>query len=238
MPRLTDYRLLSFDVYGTLIDWEAGVLQGIQSLMYAGDIRPSRTQVLDAYHECERNQQTQTPDMKYADLVATIYPRIASKLGLPAPTAEQSAAFGNSVRNWPVFPDTLEALRRLHKHYKLVCLSNVDLDSFAGSLSGPLQNFPFDLIITAEEVGSYKPDPRNFEFMLRKVVESFGASKGEVIQTAQSQFHDHHAAKKLGIASSWIVRPGSIMGNLEEPVYDWKFDTLGDMANAVEKEFL
>ncbi|KAE8418933.1 HAD-like domain-containing protein [Aspergillus pseudocaelatus] len=236
MPRLTDYRLLSFDVYGTLIDWETGTLNGFKPLMDVSGIHLTRTQILDAYYECERIQQIKTPQMRYADLVATIYPQMAARLGLPAPTLEQSAAFGNSVRNWPAFPDTVDALKRLKKHFKLVCLSNVDLDSFKGSLAGPLENFEFDLVITAEEVGSYKPNPRNFEYMLRECKQRFGIQRKEIIQTAQSQFHDHHAARSMGIRSSWIVRPGSIMGNLDEHVYDWKFNTLGEMADALETE--
>ncbi|CAI7631580.1 unnamed protein product [Penicillium crustosum] len=210
MASLSDYRLLSFDVYGTLIDWETGTLNGFKPLMEASGIHPTRSQILDAYYECERVQQSMTPKMKYADLVATIYPQMAARLGLPEPTLEQSTAFGKSVRNWPAFPDTIDALKRLKNHFKLVCLSNVDIDSFKGSNAGSLEGFPFDLVITAEEV----------------------------IQTAQSQFHDHHAARELGIRSSWIVRPGSIMGNLDEHIYDWKFDTLGDMADAVERGHL
>ncbi|CAG8028763.1 unnamed protein product [Penicillium salamii] len=234
MTTLSDYRLLSFDVYGTLIDWETGTLNGFKPLMEVSGVHPNRNEILDAYYECERIQQSKTPEMKYADLVATIYPQMAKRLGLPGPTPEQSAAFGNSVRNWPAFPDTIDALKRLQKHFKLVCLSNVDIESFKGSNKGSLEGFPFDLVITAEEVGSYKPDPRNFEFMLRAVKEKFGITKDQVLQTAQSQFHDHHTARKMGIRSSWIVRPGSIMGNLDEHVYDWKFDTLGDMADALE----
>ncbi|KAF7518573.1 hypothetical protein PCG10_010707 [Penicillium crustosum] len=238
MASLSDYRLLSFDVYGTLIDWETGTLNGFKPLMEASGIHPTRSQILDAYYECERVQQSMTPKMKYADLVATIYPQMAARLGLPEPTLEQSTAFGKSVRNWPAFPDTIDALKRLKNHFKLVCLSNVDIDSFKGSNAGSLEGFPFDLVITAEEVGSYKPDPRNFEYMLREAEEKFNIPKEQVIQTAQSQFHDHHAARELGIRSSWIVRPGSIMGNLDEHIYDWKFDTLGDMADAVERGHL
>ncbi|KAI9039839.1 Haloacid dehalogenase/epoxide hydrolase [Aspergillus affinis] len=235
MTTLSEYRLLSFDVYGTLIDWETGALNGFQPLIEASGIHRSREQILSAYYECERAQQSATPTMKYADLVAAIHPQMAARLGLPAPTPEQSRAFGLSVRDWPVFPDTIDALKRLQKHFKLVCLSNVDAESFRGSNAGSLENFPFDLVITAEEVGSYKPDPRNFKYMLHEAQEKFGVPKERVIQTAQSQFHDHHAARKMGIRSSWIVRPGSIMGNMDEYVYDWRFNTLGDMADALEK---
>lgn len=236
MSRLSDYRLLCFDVYGTLIDWESGVLAGLQPLLDANKASLSREKLLDVYHECEREQQSITPDMKYADLLATIHPHVASRLGLPEPTAEQNRAFGDSVGRWPAFPDTVEALKRLGKFYKLVVLSNVDIDSFSRSNAGPMEGVKFDLVITAQDVGSYKPDPRNFEYMLEKVQKEFGVKKEEVLQTAQSQFHDHHPAKKQGIKSSWIYRPGAIMGNRDDVVYDWKFATLKDMADALDAE--
>ncbi|KAK7432022.1 hypothetical protein QQZ08_001312 [Neonectria magnoliae] len=236
MDLLSNYRLLSFDVYGTLIDWESGVLTGLKPLLEANSADFSREHLLTVYHELERTQQDKTPDMKYADLLTTIHPHVAARLGLPAPTSKQDKAFGDSVGTWPAFPDTVDALRRLGKFYKLVVLSNVDLGSFTATNAGPLAGVPFDLVITAQDVGSYKPSPKNFEHMLREVEAKFGVKKAEVLQTAQSQFHDHQPAKKQGIRSSWIVRPGAIMGNRDDAVYDWKFDTLKDMADALEKE--
>ncbi|KAF5004523.1 hypothetical protein FDECE_8978 [Fusarium decemcellulare] len=236
MSKLSDFRLLSFDVYGTLIDWETGVLDGLKPLVESNNASFSREHLLATYHEFESAQQQKTPDMKYSELLSTIHPYVAERLGLPKPTAEQDKAFGASIGTWPAFPDTVDALRRLGKHYKLVVLSNVDRESFAKSNSEPLQGVPFDLIITAQDVGSYKPDLKNFEYMLREVESKFGIKSAQVLQTAQSQFHDHHPAKKMGMSSSWIERPGAIMGNRENPVYNWKFDTLGDMADALEKE--
>ena len=238
MARLTDYRVLTFDCFGTIVDWESGVIAGLQPLLEANGAADSfsRRHLLTVYHECEAAQQRQTPDLNYDQLLTAIHPQVAAKLGLKPPSAGESATFGASVGSWPAFPDSIDALRRLARHYKLVILSNVDRGSFSKTNAGPLQGIPFDLIITAQDVGSYKPDPRNFEYMLREVKERFGVDKSEVIQTAQSQFHDHHPARKFGIKSSWIVRPGATMGNTEEEVYDWKFDTLGDMADAVESE--
>lgn len=172
--------------------------------------------------------------MQYSDLLSTIHPTLLQQLGLRTPTAEESKAFGESVGHWPAFADTVDALKQLSKHYKLVVLSNVDRESFAKTNAGSLQGFPFDLVITAQDIGSYKPDINNFKHMLSAVKERFGVEPSQVLQTAQSQFHDHHPARKVGIKSVWIVRPGAIMGNLDETVYDWKFDTLGDMADAVE----
>ncbi|KAJ9156612.1 Haloacid dehalogenase [Pleurostoma richardsiae] len=235
MAKLSDFRLLCFDVYGTLIDWEGGMLAALQPLLETNkSVSYSRQQLLELIYELEPEQQKEAPGMRYSEVLTAIHPRIAARLGLASPSADESRAFGQSVGKWPAFPDTVDALRRLAKHYKLVVLSNVDRQSFAATNAGPLQGVPFDLIVTAEDVGSYKPDPRNFEHMLEKVKEKFGVEKHQVLQTAQSQFHDHHPARAAGIKSSWIVRPGAVMGNRDHEVFDWKFNTLGEMADAVE----
>lgn len=236
MSRLSDYSLLSFDVYGTLVDWETGIVEALQPLLEKNNAHVTREQLLTVYHELERDQQQKTPDMPYTQVLTTVHPRLTQRLGLQSPSEEESLQFGTSIAHWPAFPDTVDALKRLSKHYRLVVLSNVDRESFAKTNAGSLQGFPFDLIITAQDVGSYKPDLRNFEYMLQAVQSAFdGISADRVLQTAQSQFHDHHPARKMGIKSVWIVRPGAVMGNLGESVYDWKFDTLGDMADASEE---
>ncbi|KAF4124783.1 dehalogenase [Geosmithia morbida] len=240
MTRLTDFDLLSFDVYGTLIDWETGVISALQPMLASNGAadRFTRRELLEAYSSCEKAQQTATPDAPYSEVVSKCLAPTASRLGLTAapPTAEQAAAFGASVGDWPAFPDSVEALGRLKRHFRLAVLSNVDHASFARSNAGPLQGFPFDAVITAQDVGTYKPDLRNFDYMLREVGDRFGVPKERVLQTAQSQFHDHRPARALGIRSSWIVRPGAVMGNLDDVVYDWKYDTLRDMADAVDAE--
>lgn len=237
MSKLNDYRLLSFDVYGTLIDWETGVLTALEPLLtqLPSDKRPSRSEILHIYHSLEKAQQAKTPDMPYSQLLATIYPDLAVKFGLQKPSTQDAQTFGSTVGSWPAFPDTVDALKRLGNFYKLVVLSNVDRESFSLSNAGPLDGVKFDRIITAQEVGSYKPDLRNFDYMLKTVQEEFGVEKEGVLQTAQSQFHDHHPARKVGIKSAWIERSGT-MGNLDEEVFDWKFGTLRDMADALERE--
>ncbi|RDW67387.1 putative haloalkanoic acid dehalogenase [Aspergillus mulundensis] len=236
---LSPYKLLTFDVYGTLVDWESGIIAALAPSLSKSPSptnNPTRSQILHAYHDLERAQQTKTPSMLYCDVLATIHAPLCEKLNLPPPSASESRAFGESIGNWPAFPDTVGALQRLKKKYRLVVLSNVDRESFAKTNAGSLEGFEFDAVITAQDVGSYKPDLANFEFMLGAVKERFGVERGEVLQTAQSQFHDHHPAQKVGIRSVWIERPGAIMGNLEENVFDWRFETLGGMADAVEAE--
>ncbi|KAJ6098466.1 hypothetical protein N7467_000001 [Penicillium canescens] len=234
MTQLSDYRVLSFDVYGTLVDWEGGILAAVQPTLDKNNAQFSRKHLLTIYHELEREQQTKTPEMPYHQLLTTMLPQFANRLGLAAPSQEECNQFGESVGSWPAFPDTVDALKRLSKHYKLVVLSNVDRASFAKTNAGSLEGFPFDLIITAQDVGSYKPDLRNFEYMLKAVKSTFDIEPSQVLQTAQSQFHDHHPSSKIGIKSAWIERPGATMGNLSDNIYDWRFDTMGDIAKAFE----
>lgn len=237
MARLTDFKLLSFDVYGTLIDWERGALTALQPLLEKSNKTDlDQKHILEVLHSIEPSIEKEHPDWKYSEVLTAVHPQLCSKLGLGEPTKEESEKFGGSVGSWPAFPDTVSALRRLSKTYKLVVLSNVDNDSFAAGNAHGLSGFKFDAVYTAQDVGSYKPDHKNFEYMLGRVKEQFGIEKAQVLQTAQSQFHDHHPAKEMGIKSAWIYRPGAVMGNREDPVFNWKFDTLEEMADAVDKE--
>lgn len=237
MSKLSDYRLLSFDVYGTLIDWESGIIEACRPFLDRnGGGSFTRKHLLEVFHRLEAEQQAKNPDVLYSQLLSTVFPRFVAALGFDEPSPEEGREFGRSVGKWPAFPDTIEALRRLSKHYKLLVLSNVDRESFSATNAGPLQGIHFDAIITAQDIGSYKPDRRNFEYMLMHVNSNYGLSKEEVLQTAQSQFHDHRPASQMGIKSVWIVRPGATMGNTAEEAYDWRFDTLGEMADALENE--
>lgn len=237
MSKLTDFKLLSFDVYGTLIDWEGGLVNSLRpALEKSGKTDTNPKHILEVCHPIMAAEQSENPRMIYSELLTTIHPKLCKELGLKEPTTEESKTFGGSVGEWPAWPDTVEALKRLSKVYKMVVLSNVDNESFKASNAGSMQGFAWDAVLTAQDIGSYKPSLKNFEYMLKEVKQRFGVEKDQVLQTAQSQFHDHHPAKEMGIKSSWIYRPGSIMGNRDDPVWNWKFDTLADMADAVERE--
>lgn len=237
MSKLTDFELLSFDVYGTLIDWERGLIAAMQPALRAGNKTDiDQKEILKTYHDIAAPHQAANPGQIYSDSLAAVHPPICKALGLPEPSEEECKAVGASVGKWPAFPDTVDALKRLSKHYKLVVLSNVDNASFRAGNAHGLEGFKFDAVYTAEDIRSYKPSHKNFEYMLSHVNEEFGTEKAQVLQTAQSQYHDHHPCKEMGIRSCWIYRPGAVMGNREDPVWNWKFDSLGDMADAVEKE--
>lgn len=260
-PSLTPFALLSFDVYGTLIDWETGLYAAAAPLLSQSSPTTSplsRAEFLTLYNTLEHAQQAATPHLKYSALLSLVYTQIASALSLPTPSREEADAFGASVGDWPPFADSADALRRLKRYYRLVVLSNVDEASFAASLPGLGGQGVFDAVLTAEAVGCYKPDLRNFEYLLREVRERFGVERGAVLHTAQSLVHDHVPAGKMGIRSVWISRRGAAIGGGDIKTgegegeggdirtmegegkigaWEWRFDTLGEMADAVEREF-
>lgn len=238
MAKLTDFKLLSFDVYGTLIDWEAGALTALHPhLKKSGQENLDPKHILQVMHKIEARVEKEYGHLKYSDVLSMVLPELCESLGLEKPSQDECAKFGASIGDWPGFPDIPSALERLSKFYKMVVLSNADHDSFKRSNANGLKGYKFDAVYTAQDIGSYKPDHKNFKYMLHQVKKKFGVEKHEVLQTAQSQYHDHHSAKDMEIKSSWIYRPGAVMGNRDDPVFDWKFDTLADMADAVEKEF-
>ena len=173
--KLTDFKALTFDCYGTLIDWESGMVEALKPLTSRVGRELSRNEILEAHARHESSQQLQTPGKAYRDLLPIVYKRLAEEWGTSAPW-EECVAYGCSVRNWPAFVDSAGALQYLKKHFKLIILSNVDNENFAGSIK-KLQ-VEFDAIYTAEDVGAYKPSDRNFEYMLTKM-KSLGIEKHE-----------------------------------------------------------
>ena len=130
--KLSDYKVLTFDCYGTLIDWESGIWDALQPLWVANDCEADRETALRNFAEVESRQQAETPDMLYPKILTHVHQRLARRFGLKT-TIDMDRTFGNSVPHWPAFPDTADALRILKKHYKLVILSNVNRDGFAAS---------------------------------------------------------------------------------------------------------
>jgi 2-haloacid dehalogenase len=130
--KLSDYKALTFDCYGTLIDWETGMVNGVKPLTDRLGRELSRDEILEAHARHESSQQAQTPGMKYSDLLAIVYRRLAEEWGTQA-SWDECQIYGNSVKDWPAFPDSADALAYLKQHYKLVILSNVDNASFAAS---------------------------------------------------------------------------------------------------------
>ncbi|KIW06814.1 haloacid dehalogenase, type II [Verruconis gallopava] len=240
---LTSFKLLSFDVYGTLIDWEEGIYRALMATqpfatLPAGHELRDRKTLLKEAEKRERAVQVANPSAEYALVLSEAYKRLVSdyKLEAAGGVAEGAESFGNSVGAWPCFPDTLEALNRLKKHYYLVPLTNSSPDTFGASLKGPFKGFEFSAYYLATEIGSYKPDLRNFEYLLSHVKEKFGVEKDDILHVAQSLYHDHAPAKKIGLTSAWIDRQGA-MGSADDAQYAWKFNTLAELADLVDDAF-
>jgi 2-haloacid dehalogenase len=236
--RLTDFKVLTFDCYGTLIDWESGMAAALAPLVAKTGGRLTRDEVLAAHGRHEAAQQRATPTKLYSDLLAVVHKRLSEEWGVPVPWSE-SVAYGRSVPDWPVFPDTAEALRYLKRHFKLVILSNVDNESF--SHSNAKLGVTFDAVLTAEDIGSYKPAPRNFEYMLQ-TLSGYGIEPGDILHVAESLFHDHGPANDAGLPSCWIHRRhaeggfGATANPGRTPKYDFRFTSMAELAEAHRAE--
>lgn len=238
--RLGDFKVLSFDCYGTLIDWESGIWAALQPLIATADRPVSREAGLAAFARQESAQEAETPGLLYSALLAHVHRRLAAEWRAPS-DAPADRAFGGSVGDWPAFPDSAEALRYLRQFFELVILSNVDRASFARS--NRQLGVEFFAIYTAEEIGTYKPDPRNFRHMLDRLGEA-GYGPDDILHVAQSLYHDHVPANRCGLRSAWIDRRqgtgGEGWGATPPPAgdvrYDFRFATLAELAAAHRAE--
>lgn len=233
---LLDFDTLTFDCYGTLIDWETGILEALRATM--PQAAHPQDEVLETFARFEAEEEEAHPALPYPQILARVHQRLAAAWDLED-SERQAASFGASVGNWPAFADSAAALEILERHFRLVVLSNVDKASFRASEKR--LGVEFDFVFTAEEIGSYKPSPKNFEHMLAKL-EAEGIPKSHVLHTAQSLFHDHLPASRLGLATCWIDRRhgkegwGATPEPEEEVKVDYRFTSLAEMAAAVEAE--
>ena len=234
---LADYDALSFDCYGTLIDWEGGIAAVLAPWAEEVGLDITDEELLLAYSENEAKAEVDLPDQLYPVILAETFRRTGAQLGKPV-SDEWAERLGGSVPDWPSFDDSPEALASLAKDYKLIILSNVHREGFAGSNKRLGVNF--DRIITAEDVRAYKPAPNHFE-ALDVALEEMGIPREKLLHVAQSLFHDHVPAKRHGLRSVWINRrhdrPG--WGATPEPAgdysYDLEFPTMIAFAEAAEQ---
>jgi len=234
MTTLADFDALSFDCYGTLIDWEAGIGAVLAPWAARNGITLSTDALLERYAVAEKREEHESPSMVYPDVLAAAMRDLAADLGA-AVSPEERELLARSVPDWPAFPDSAAALARLATRYKLIILSNVDRESFAGS--NERLNVRFDAILTAQDIGTYKPSPRNFEALLA-TADDLGVERGRLLHVAQSLFHDHVPAHNAGLSTVWINRRAgrSGWGATPRPEADirpeWTFLSMADFAAA------
>jgi 2-haloacid dehalogenase len=233
-----DFEALSFDCYGTLIDWEAGIAAVLVPWARRCGLDRDAEQLLEAYAAAEAKAELEHPGELYRDILARSFRSLGDQVGAPV-TDEDAAALASSVPDWPAFEDSHDALSVLGERFKLIILSNVDRVSFAGSRAR--LGVEFTSVLTAEEIGSYKPSPRNFD-ALGVEIQRLGIDRGRLLHVAQSLFHDHAPAKRAGLRTVWINRRhdrsgwGATPAPPVEVTPDWEFPSMAAFASAVKTE--
>jgi 2-haloacid dehalogenase len=230
MLNFDDYAVLTFDCYGTLIDWESGIWAALEPIFAAHDVTIERETALELFgvleSEIERGEY-----VEYKTVLWRVLEGLGKRLGF-TPTAEELQAFSVSVRVWQPFPDSPDALKALGKKYKLVIVSNVDDDLFA--YSAQKLGVTFDNVITAQQVKSYKPATPHFHEAFKRI----GLPREKILHVAQSLFHDIVTAKSLGLSTVWVNRRHNQGGSGATPpteaTPDVKVPDLASLARLVE----
>lgn len=234
---LSDFEVITFDCYGTLIDWESGILQALEPWVSSQGKNFSEAEILESFANHEAKQEKKFPQMLYTEILYQVHKSLAQHWNIISTDAD-AKEFSQSICNWRAFPDSAEALQALKQNYKLVILSNVDHVSFRES--NKKLNVEFDYVFTAQDIGSYKPNPNNFIYMLEKLAAA-GIEKNKILHTAQSLYHDHVPAQQFGLATCWIDRRHSLGGwgatvpPQQEVKPNFRFTTLAEMAIASAK---
>jgi 2-haloacid dehalogenase len=225
---------LTFDCYGTLIDWEQGILETVTPLMRRGGVRAKPEEILLKFvaHEALLESQAWRP---YREVLRTVLARMAADLGIALADSEANL-LSERLPQWHPFPDTVDALKRLSRRFRLAIVSNVDDTLFAGTQTR--LGMQFDQIITAEQLRSYKPGQAHF----REAVRRLGVPSSRILHVAQSLYHDHAPAKQVGLRTAWINRPSRLAGTGLAPktnvTPDLVFPDLASFAVAAEAGLL
>lgn len=192
------FDVLTFDCYGTLIDWETGLIEAFRPILAAHGVEASDDGVLEAFARYEAAVEAGSY-RPYREVLEAALRGVGEDLGFE-PSASEVATFGGSVGDWPPFPDSVAALARLHRRYRLGVITNCDDDLFAASARR--LDTDFDWVVTAQQARRYKPNPRGFELMFERI----GLPPRRILHVAQSLFHDHLPAKRLGLTTVWVDR--------------------------------
>jgi 2-haloacid dehalogenase len=199
MLDFTRFKVLTFDCYGTMIDWETGIFSALRPILARHEKKITDCEVLDLYSELEASAE-QGEFRRYRDVLQSVVHGFGERLGF-SPTNAELRSLPESLANWPPFPDTVEALRQLKRRCQLAVISNVDDDLFA--TTAPKLGVAFDQVITAQQAGCYKPCVGIFELAEDRI----GVSREHWLHVGQSIYHDVIPAQSLGIATVWVNRP-------------------------------
>lgn len=195
------FEWLSFDCYGTLVDWESGICTAVGEVLESHGMRRSSAEILALYADLEPRAQDSQAFLDYRSVLRNVMGMIAKELGFRCAGSEMDV-LADSLPGWPVFGDVKDALDALKEHYRLAVISNVDDDLFGGTARA--LNVDFDVVVTAQQARSYKPSVNNFEVAAARMAVGYRAW----LHVAESLFHDIRPANQLGISSVWVNRAG------------------------------
>jgi 2-haloacid dehalogenase len=198
MTQLDDVDVLTFDCYGTLIDWELGIQAALESVFAHHGVNTDVQGLLEAFARHESSLEA-GPYLPYRDVLAATLAGICGEFGFE-PSEDERAGFASSVGDWPAFPDSAEALARLTTRFRLGVITNCDDDLFA--LSNLKLGVTFDPVATAQQARSYKPSLEPFRLMLDRL----DVPSERILHVAQSLYHDHVPAKQVGLRTVWVDR--------------------------------
>jgi 2-haloalkanoic acid dehalogenase type II len=241
MANIQKFKAISFDCYGTLIDWEKGLLSILRPWLHGEGGNVDDETILKAFAHHESEEQSEVQSAPYPEILEGVHIAIARQFKVKSSRALREQ-FMASVGNWPCFDDTIDALKSLKKDYKLIILSNVDNASFAKT--NAIMGVEFDAIYTAEDICSYKPTKANFNYLLDHAKADLGLKKQDILHTAQSLFHDHEPAQGFGLKTCWIDRRkdsdkktiGGATPPPKTPVSPhWTFNSMAEFATAMKK---
>ncbi len=198
MINFQQFEVLSFDCYGTLIDWESGILAALKTILLNHQVNLEDEQILEIYAQSESNHQG-GDYLKYREILKNVVQDFCQRTNI-TPSESELNYLAESLKYWEPFPDTVEALKALKKRYKLTIISNIDDDLFADTAKH--LEVELDWIITAEQVKSYKPSLQNFEFAIQRM----GISPDKLLHVAESIYHDIIPTKSMGLTAVWVNR--------------------------------
>ncbi|KAK4191898.1 HAD-like domain-containing protein [Podospora australis] len=253
-PDLTPYQALSFDCYGTLIDWETGLWSDLSpitsQLPPSHPLNSSPLAAVQRFNHFQEYLWETNPTLPYDQTLSQSFRLLAAEANVSISDSD-AKAIGQGPGRWSAFPDTVAGLAKLGKYYKLIILSNVNDSNIEAAIAGPLEGAKFDRVYTAQQIGSYKPSLHNFHYLFEHAKTELGVDKerGELLHVARSLSADHVPAKELGLPSVFIARGGDqpenygTGGDLEELKregklgFGWLFQSIGEFADEVERQF-
>jgi 2-haloacid dehalogenase len=226
------FEILTFDCYGTLIDWETGILSALRRILSAHGKKIDDAKLLKLYGDFEQLSE-QDPFHPYREVLQSVVRRFGAELGFD-PAAEEIRSLPDSLAGWKPWPDTVAALRQLKSRFRLAILSNVDDDLFAATR--PQLGVEFDEVVTAQQAQAYKPSLKFFELALRRI----HTPAHRVLHVGQSIYHDVIPAQSLGLATVWVNRPSARAGvgavKAAEGKPDLTVSSLSELASVAIKE--